>query len=221
MTFQIPTPCRLTTIAVSLGIVFAASTNAGVLAQTDKGFANHVMNMAKNRENVKDMQWNSPTQDSANNGSTSKSWTVRDIGNYEKPFLNSLKWQECKVGKYVLRTGLIFDKWIAAMQFVKNGKLVLTEITPPYEYVRIVDPLTALYQKKPIALDADKDGNLEIAFLHEKLNDADYHMYTVYRLNDDYPHLIWKSGGELGDWISGSVATKSAKIKLRTESETK
>lgn len=195
--------------------------SVGVLAQTNKSFANHVKSMAKDRENVENVQWNSPAKDSANNGSTSKSWTVRDIGNYEKPFLNSLKWQECKVGKYVLRTGLIFDKWIAAMQFVKNGKIVLTEITPPYEYVRIVDPLTALQQTKPIALDADKDGNLEIAFLHEKLNDADYHMYTVYRLNDDYPHLIWKSGGELGDWVNGSVATKSAKIKLRTESETK
>ncbi|MCC7530582.1 MAG: hypothetical protein IT342_18810 [Candidatus Melainabacteria bacterium] len=221
MAFQIPTRRRFTSIAVALGMVFASNMSAGVRAQTNKGFTEHVMNMAKERKKVEDMQWNSPAQDSANNGSTSKSWTVRDIGNYEKPFLNSLKWQECKVGKYVLRTGLIFDKWIAAMQFVKNGKLVLTEITPPYEYVRIVDPLTALLQAKPIALDADKDGNLEIAFLHEKLNDADYHMYTVYRLNDDYPHLIWKSGGELGDWINGSVATRSAKIKLRSGAETK
>ena len=221
MSFQIPTRIQFTTIAASLGILFAASTSANVLAQADNGFAKEVMNMAKDREKVANMQWNSPAKDSANNGSTSKSWTVRDIGQYEKPFLNSLKWHECKIGKYVLRTGLIFDKWIAALQFVKNGKLVLTEITPPYEYVRNVDPLTALHQAKPLALDADKDGNLEIAFLHEKLNDADYHMYTVYRLNDDYPHLIWKSGGELGDWINGSVASNSAKIKLRTESETK
>ncbi len=221
MAFQIPTRTRFPRIAVLFGIVLVSTISAAGLAQTNEGFTKHVMNMAKDREKVANMQWNSPAQDSANNGSTSKSWTVRDIGNYEKPFLNSLKWKECKVGKYVLRTGVIFDKWIAAMQFVKNGKLVLTEITPPYEYVRIVDPLTALQQAKPTALDADKDGNLEIAFLHEKLNDADYHMYTVYRLNDDYPHLIWKSGGELGDWISGSVATRSAKIKLRTESETK
>lgn len=221
MATKTPTLIRFTTIAVSLGMVFTSAVSKEVLAQTDKSFANHVKKMAKDRAKVEDMQWNSPAKDSANNGSTSKSWTVRDIGDYEKPFLNSLKWQECKVGKYVLRTGLIYDKWIAAMQFVKNGKLVLTEITPPYEYVRMVDPLTALHQAKPIALDADKDGNLEIAFLHEKLNDADYHMYTVYRLNNDYPHLIWKSGGELGDWINGSVAQKSAKIKLRTDSETK
>ncbi len=218
---QIPIRKNFTTVAVSLGMFLAWAIDMSASAQTNASFANHVRSMAKEREKVENMQWNSPAKDSANNGSTSKSWTVREIGNYEKPFLNSLKWQECKVGKYVLRTGLIFDKWIAAMQFVKNGKIVLTEITPPYEYVRIVDPLTALQQKKPIALDADKDGNLEIAFLHEKLNDADYHMYTVYRLNNDYPHLIWKSGGELGDWINGSIATKSAKIKLRTESETK
>lgn len=221
MAVQTPTRNRFNTAAVSLGMFLSCTMSMSALAETDKSFANHVKSMAEEREKVENMQWNSPAKDSANNGSTSKSWTVRDIGNYEKPFLNSLKWQECKVGKYVLRTGLIFDKWIAAMQFVKNGKTVLTEITPPYEYVRIVDPLTALQQTKPIALDADKDGNLEIAFLHEKLNDADYHMYTVYRLNDDYPHLIWKSGGELGDWVNGSVATKSAKIKLRTESETK
>jgi len=221
MAVQIPKQSQSKTVAVSLGLFLSCTMSVGVFAQTNQSFANHVKSMAKDREKVENMQWNSPAKDSANNGSTSKSWTVRDIGNYEKPFLNSLKWQECKVGKYVLRTGLIFDKWIAAMQFVKNGKIVLTEITPPYEYVRIVDPLTALQQTKPIALDADKDGNLEIAFLHEKLNDADYHMYTVYRLNDDYPHLIWKSGGELGDWVNGSVATKSARIKLRTESETK
>jgi hypothetical protein len=214
MAAQIPTRNHSTTVAVSLGMFLSCTMSLGAHAQTDKTFANHVKSMAKEREKVENMQWNSPAKDSANTGSTSKSWTVRDIGNYEKPFLNSLKWQECKVGKYVLRTGWIFDKWIAAMQFVKNGKPVLTEITPPYEYVHIVDPLTALQQTKPIALDADKDGNLEIAFLHEKLNDADYHMYTVYRLNDDCPHLIWKSGGALGDWINGSVATKSAKIRL-------
>ena len=206
-------------ILLSLGAIIFAGPSAAVFAKTDKSFEQDVLNMAKDREKVKNMQWNSPTKDSANTGSTSKSWTVEKVTDYENPFLKSLKWKEDKVGKYVLRTGWIFDKWIAATQFVKNGKPVLTEITPPYEYVIMVDPLTALQKKQPVALDADKDGKLEIAFLHEKLNDSDYHMYTVYRLDDDCPHLIWKSGGELGDWVNGLVATKNAKIKLRSESE--
>jgi len=155
-----------------------------------------------------------PNKDSANTGSTSKSWTIKDIGEGDKPFLDSLKWTECKVGKYVLRSGWIFDKWVAATQFSKNGKLVLTEITPPYEYVVTVDPLTGLQNKKPIALDADHDGKLEIAFLHQKLNDPNYHMYTIYRLYDDSPQLIWKSGGELGDWVNGLAADKGAKVRL-------
>jgi len=207
--------------SASLGLALLSSLSSFVpaLAQTDKEFTKQVMDMAKDRDRAHNMQWNSPAKDSANNGSTSKSWTKREIAEYDKPFLNSLKWKERKVGKYVLRTGMIFDKWIAAMQFVKNGKVELTEITPPYEYVRMVDPLTALQKDEPVALDADKDGNLEVAFLHEKLNDADYHMYTVYRLNDDYPHLIWKSGGELGDWINGSITASSAKLKLHSATE--
>lgn len=196
--------------------VFAFSLPIPASGEPDKGFSQHVMNMARDREKVKDMQWNSPTKDSANTGSTSKSWTIQQVTERDRPFLNSLKWKESKVGKYALHTGWIFDKWIAATQFSKSGKVVLTEITPPYEYVKLIDPLTALPKEQPVAIDADKDGKLEIAFLHEKLNDADYHMYTVYRLDDDCPHLIWKSGGELGDWVNGLVASKSAKVKLRT-----
>lgn len=203
-------------IALALCVVFASSLSIPALAEPASGFSQHVMNMARDREKVKDMQWNSPTKDTANTGSTSKSWTIQQVTERDKPFLNSLKWKESKVGKYSLRTGWIFDKWIAATQFSKGGKVVLTEITPPYEYVKLVDPLTALPKEQPVAIDADSDGKLEIAFLHEKLNDADYHMYTVYRLDDDCPHLIWKSGGELGDWVNGLVASKSAKVKLRT-----
>lgn len=201
--------------AVSCGAVVLSNSLPAVLAKTDNSFEKHVNNMAAERQKVKNMQWNSPAKDSANTGSTSKSWTVDKVTDCEQPFLKSLKWKENKVGKYVLRTGWILDKWIAATQFVKNGKPVLTEITPPYEYVVMVDPLTALQKNQPIALDADNDGKLEIVFLHEKLNDSDYHMYTIYRLNDDCPQLIWKSGGELGDWVNGLVATKNAKIKLR------
>lgn len=203
-------------VALAFCAVFASSRSIPALAEPDKGFSQHVMNMARDREKVKDMQWNSPTKDSANTGSTSKSWTIQQVTERDKPFLNSLKWKESKVGKYALRTGWIFDKWIAATQFSKGGKVVLTEITPPYEYVKLVDPLTALPKEQPVAIDADKDGKLEIAFLHEKLDDTDYHMYTVYRLDDDCPHLIWKSGGELGDWVNGLVASKSAKVKLHT-----
>ncbi|PZM85882.1 MAG: hypothetical protein DKT66_00305 [Candidatus Melainabacteria bacterium] len=202
--------------SLAFGVFFTPSLCTPALAEPNTGFAQHVMNMAKDREKVKDMQWNSPTKDSANTGSTSKSWTIQTVTAQDKPFLNSLKWKESKIGKYSLRTGWIFDKWIAATQFAKDGKVVLTEITPPYEYVKLVDPLTGVPKEAPVVIDADKDGKLEIAFLHEKLNDADYHMYTVYRLDDDCPHLIWKSGGELGDWVNGLVASKSAKVRLRT-----
>lgn len=209
-------PASRASVALAFCFVFAPCLSIPALAEPASGFSQHVMNMARDREKVKDMQWNSPTKDSANTGSTSKSWTIQQVTERDKPFLNSLKWKESKVGKYSLRTGWIFDKWIAATQFSIGGKVVLTEITPPYEYVKLVDPLTALPKEQPVAIDADKDGKLEIAFLHEKLNDADYHMYTVYRLEDDCPHLIWKSGGELGDWVNGLVASKSAKVKLRT-----
>jgi hypothetical protein len=183
----------------------------------DDAFTKNVMDMAKEREATLSKPWASPVSDSANSSNSSKSWTISEVGPQEKAFLQSLKWQEYKVGTYVLRTGTIFDKWIAAMQFAKNGKVVLTEITPPYEYVKMVDPLTALVQKRPLVLDADRDGNLEIAFLHEKLNDAHYHMYTVYRLKSDSPQLIWKSGGNLGDWINGSASSKNrATIKIHS-----
>ena len=197
--------------------IFAASLCPTLATAKDDAFAKSVMDMAKEREVTLSKPWASPAIDSANNSSSSKSWTVREVGQQESAFLQSLKWQEHKVGSYILRTGLIFDKWIAAMQFAKNGKVVLTEITPPYEYVKMVDPLTALVKDRPVSADADKDGNLEIAFLHEKLNDARYHMYTVYRLNGDSPQLIWKSGGNLGDWIAGSSAAKKrATIKIHS-----
>ncbi|MCC6978888.1 MAG: hypothetical protein IT343_11245 [Candidatus Melainabacteria bacterium] len=204
------------TIAGTISI-FLASAGATAAFSQDNSFKTSVMDMAKEREKILSQPWNSPATDSANHGSTSKSWTVSEIGPQEKSFLQSLKWQEHKVGNYVLRTGLIFDKWIAAMQFVKNGNVVLTEITPPYEYVKMVDPLSAVIKNSPVALDGNKDGVLDVAFLHEKLNDAHYHMYTVYRLNSDCPQLIWKAGGKLGDWINGSSSsTKRVQLKIRS-----
>lgn len=217
MSHRISQRCKSLAALTAVSLTFAlANCPAPTHAESKKGFSDHVMTMAKEREKVKNMEWNSPSKDSANTGSTSKSWTVSNVGEYEKPFLDSLKWKENRVGNYVLRTGWIFDKWIAATQFTRGGKHTLTEITPPYEYVLMVDPVTGLKKKEPVALDADHDGKLEIAFLHEKLNDPNYHMYTIYRLDDDSPHLIWKSGGELGDWVNGLASSKSAKVKLRT-----
>lgn len=203
-------------LAISSSLYLAVDQNSFARAESNKSFSDHVSTIAKEREKVQNMQWNSPSTESANTGSTSKSWTVQDVSERDKPFLNSLKWKESKIGAYVLRTGLIFDKWIAATQFTKGGKDVLTEITPPYEYVIVVDALTGMQTKEPVASDADGDGKLEIAFLHEKLNDPNYHMYTVYRLDRDRPHLIWKSGGELGDWVHGLAANKSGKARLHT-----
>lgn len=203
------------TCAVAAAFVCVYQAEAGA---SDEAFSKTVTDMAKERERVLSKPWASPANDSANSNTTSKSWTIHEIGPQERQFLQTLKWQEHKIGNYVLRTGLIFDKWIAAMQFSKNGKVLLTEITPPYEYVKMVDPLTSLVKDRPLAEDADKDGNLEIAFLHEKLNDARYHMYTVYRLNKDCPQLIWKSGGDLGDWIGGNSTVKNrATIKIHSQ----
>ncbi len=147
----------------------------------------------------------SPGGDSAHEEDTVKSWTsTGEPGNYDKGFLNSLVWKDYTVGTYVIRTGIIFKKWIAAVQFVKDGKLVLTEYTPPSEYVTFVDPITARDEKEPVAKDANNDGILEIVFLHRKLSDARYHMYAVYALEKNAPKLIWKSAGRLGDWVNQS-----------------
>jgi hypothetical protein len=49
-------------------------------------------------------------------------------------------------------------------------------------------------------MDTNHDGIAKIAFLHQKLNDSNYHMYAIYALNDDKPKLVWKSGGTIGNW---------------------
>lgn len=143
--------------------------------------------------------------DSANEDGVVKSWTVESLSDHDKRFLDSLSWQDHPVSdEYVLRSGKIYDRWVAATQLMRNGKLVLTEITPGQEYITVVDPRTGRPAEKPLAVDANNDQILEMAFLHEKLNDPKYHMYTVYALTERGPELIWKSGGELGDWLRGN-----------------
>ncbi|MBY0550726.1 MAG: hypothetical protein K2W95_25835 [Candidatus Obscuribacterales bacterium] len=140
--------------------------------------------------------------DSANEEGVIKSWTKSYLDEDDERFLNSLSWQEIPVGdQYVLRMGKIYNKWVAATQLKRGGEIVLTEITPGHEYITVVDPLTGKAAEKPLAVDVNNDRILELAFLHEKLNDPKYHMYTVYALKKDGPQLIWKSGGELGDWL--------------------
>lgn len=142
--------------------------------------------------------------DSANKADTVKSWTSSlPPGKNDNSFLNVLDWKDHKVGSYVLRTGKIYGRWVAAMQWMQNKQLVMTEYTPPYEYVTVIDPVTGkkLSNDRIVATDSNKDGVLEIAFLHEKLNDPNYHMYTVYALPKEAPpKLLWKSGGKFGDW---------------------
>lgn len=157
----------------------------------------------------------SAQDDSANSGITTKSWTSADSPeDVDKGFLNRLKWQDHSIGgDYVLRTGKIFDKWVAATQFVVRGKVVLTEYTPPAEYVDAVDLINGRPSADFAAVDANRDGVLEIAFLHRKLNDPKYHMYTIYALEKDAPKLLWKSGGSLGDWLHHSDAPNSERWK--------
>jgi hypothetical protein len=141
--------------------------------------------------------------DSANDADTVKSWTSENPPTeQDRNFLKSLNWKDHKAGSYVIKTGIIFDKWIAAMQFTVNGKAVLTEYTPPSEYLIFVDPKTGTKSSKLLAADVNEDGALEVAFLHEKLNDPNYHMYSVYSLNESAPKLVWKSGGKFGDWLT-------------------
>src|SRR5688572_7983493 len=67
-----------------------------------------------------------PSADNANLDPP-KSW-VRDTPPtpQDQQFLNILQWKPQSIGAgYTLRTGIIYDKWIAAMQFVKDGKTVL------------------------------------------------------------------------------------------------
>jgi hypothetical protein len=131
-----------------------------------------------------------------------KSW-VRD-GEPNRPvdkeFYGRLDWRSKTIGPYVLRLGYIYDKWVAALQFAKpDGTVVMTEITPPQEYITIVDAATGT--RCAGARDVNHDKVLEIAFLHRKLYDPNYHMYTVYALTPGKPKLLWKSGGKLGDWL--------------------
>ena len=143
--------------------------------------------------------------ESANNDPV-KSWTRESApGSCDKQFLSSLVWENHKVGDYILRTGIIYSKWIAATQFLHDGKIVLTEYTPPSEYVTVIDPVTGVECHGTLARDVNNDGVLEIAFLHRKLYDPQYHMYTVYGLRKDGPKLLWKSGGRLGDWLQQST----------------
>jgi hypothetical protein len=140
--------------------------------------------------------------DSANDEDTVKSWTVKKVDAPGKQFLDSLDWQDRAVGAYEIRTGIIFNRWVAAVQFVLKGQLVLTEITPPYEYVSFVDLKTGKESNEVAAIDANYDGVTEIALVHRKLDDPKYHMYAVYSLTSSEPKLLWKSGGKLGDWLT-------------------
>ncbi len=157
--------------------------------------------------------------DSANSGKTSKSWTVENPEYWNDGFLNSLKWVDHKAGDYTLSTGIIYGKWIAAMKWLRNGKVVLVEYTPPYEYVLPINTVTGEPVKHFDAFDANHDGVLEMAFLHEKLDDKKYHLYTVYALEKSLPRLIWKSGGTLGDWVSKSDPNRPSKAFAKSHAE--
>ncbi len=133
-----------------------------------------------------------------------KSWTETTApSGCSQSFFNRLKWDTFPLGAgYEIRTGTIFGRWVAGAQIMHNGKIALNEYTPPAEYITIVDPITGAPYAKPKAIDANNDGILEIALLHEKLNDSHYHMCTIYALEAGGPKLIWKSGGKLGNWLN-------------------
>ncbi len=145
-------------------------------------------------------------QDSAHDDDVVKSWAVNQPPrNVDRSFLDRLEWKDYPIGSdYVLRMGKIYGKWVAAMQFVQNGKLVMTEYTPPSEYITVLDPATGRPSGSVKGVDANHDNVLEMAFLHEKLDDRNYHLYTVYALTKNGPKLLWKSAGALGDWLRGN-----------------
>jgi len=129
-----------------------------------------------------------------------KSWTREgQAQGSEAQFLDGLRWHSRTVGPYILRLGYI-QQWIAGLQLLKrDGTVVLSEITPVQEYITIVDAETGKPSRG--ARDVNHDKVTEIAFLHQKLYDPNYHMYTVYALTEPKPKLLWKSGGKLGDWL--------------------
>jgi hypothetical protein len=141
-------------------------------------------------------------QDTSIQEDTIKSWTTEEPPtNYDKQFMNSLKWEEHPlVNGYTMRTGIIRDRWIAAVQFVRNKQVVLTEYTPGAEYITVIDPLSGQPLHPIVAAETNHDGIPKIALLHCKLTDSNYHMYAIYALNEEKPKLLWKSGGKLGDW---------------------
>lgn len=163
------------------------------------------------------------THDSAYDDDIVKSWPERKEPNeFDKQFLNRLHWKDYKVGNaYVLRTGIIYGRWIAAIQFIQNGKLVMTEYTPPSEYITVLDPSTGCAAETIKGVDANHDSVLEMAFLHEKLTDENYHLYTVYALNKDGPKLLWKSAGRLGDWLRETNEPAAVTWTGKTKSLTK
>lgn len=160
--------------------------------------------------------------DSAQNSNSTKSWTSKETPNGpDKSFLNGLAWKDYRLGDYTFKAGIIYGKWIAASQLLKDNKVVLTEYTPPLEYVTVVDPKTGRDSGTNIvARDTNGDGVPEIIFKHQKLNDRNYHMYTVYALAADGPNLLWKSGGQLGDWLhEHAKASSDTSFVLKIEPE--
>ena len=195
-------------LLLSLGI-FCSCFSASLAAEPVKNSEplKNESNSSNNEPNAHD--------DTANRGDTVKSWTsMARPGKNDESFLRILDWTNHKVGNYVLRTGKIYGRWVAAMQWLQNNQLVLTEYTPPYEYVTVIDSITGkkLSNEHISPTDVDKDGVPELAFIHEKLNDPKYHMYTVYALPKQAPpKLIWKSGGKFGKWVD-QVDTPAGQI---------
>lgn len=147
--------------------------------------------------------------DSANSAFVAKSWTSeKPPTSWEEGYLKKLKWREFPLKGYTLRVGKMFEDWNSALQFVKDNEVVMTEYTPPAEYICFVDPKDGKPADSPIVRDVNHDRVSEVAFVHLKLNDPNYHMYTVYTLEKTHPELVWKSAGTLGNW-----AARSRKVK--------
>jgi hypothetical protein len=135
----------------------------------------------------------------------------------DKEFLDSLDWHQYPVGDYAIRTGIIRTKYIAALQFVHEGNLDLTEYTPPMEYIEFVDPLTGQRSSTTIKpMDLNNDGVDEIILLNRKLNDPEYSLFSVYSLNPVGPKLIW-SGADFYSNCPYSVGQESGHPGVQRE----
>jgi len=93
-------------------------------------------------------------------------------------------WSTSDIGSgYQMNIGR-YQKYVVAMEIVKNNEVILRDYTPPGEYVVFVDPKYRNYMESPVFCRA-KDRSTQIAFRQSSITDPRLHSYFSYRLSND------------------------------------